>query len=88
MLVTEGPQNRLNAEEYPRRNSMHMQEIRSKAKDFGIKSANQSKVDLVRRIQQAEGNFTCFATAVSGECDQLGCLWREDCFAAARKSAH
>lgn len=68
---------------------MQMQEIRSKAKSFGIKTTTkQTKVDLVRSIQVAEGNFSCFATAVSGDCDQTGCLWREDCFAAAKKQAN
>jgi hypothetical protein len=67
---------------------MQMQEIRSKAKEFGIKTAKQTKVDLVRSIQIAEGNFSCFATAMSGECDQVGCIWREDCFAAAKKQAN
>ena len=67
---------------------MHMQEIRSIAKEYGIKTAKQTKVDLVRTIQQAEGNFSCFATATDGICDQTGCLWREDCFALAQKKAN
>lgn len=67
---------------------MQMQEIRSLAKEFGIKTSKQSKVELVRSIQVAEGNFNCFATATDGICDQLGCMWRDDCFAAAKKEAH
>jgi len=67
---------------------MHMQEIRSIAKEYGIKTAKQTKVDLVRTIQLAEGNFSCFATATAGTCDQTGCLWREDCFALAQKKAN
>lgn len=68
---------------------MQMQEIRNRAKTIGIKaSVKQTKVDLVRSIQVAEGNFSCFATAVNGECDQTGCLWREDCFALAKKQAN
>ena len=65
-----------------------MQEIRTIAKEFGIKTAKQTKVDLVRTIQQAEGNFSCFATATAGDCDQTGCLWREDCFELAKKKAN
>jgi len=64
---------------------MNMQEIRERAKDFGIKTSRMSKMDLVRAIQISEGNFNCFASAMDGECDQLNCMWREDCFAAAKK---
>jgi hypothetical protein len=39
---------------------------------------------LIRAIQLKEGNFDCFATAHEGVCDQGGCLWRTDCFAASR----
>lgn len=67
---------------------MQMQEIRSKAKEFGLKVAKQTKVELVRSIQVAEGNFSCFATATDGVCDQMACSWRDDCFAAAKKKAN
>ncbi|MFO8024443.1 SAP domain-containing protein [Thiohalophilus sp.] len=67
---------------------MQMQEIRQLAKQHGLKTARQSKINLVRHIQSAEGNFECFATAIDGVCDQPGCLWREDCFSAAKKAAH
>ncbi|HID48751.1 MAG TPA: SAP domain-containing protein [Chromatiales bacterium] len=64
---------------------MLMQEIRTLARQRGIKPGKQSKISLVRAIQRTEGNFACFATAYDGECDQTGCLWRKDCFALARK---
>lgn len=67
---------------------MQMQEIRTIAKNFGIKTSRQNKVDLVRSIQVAEGNFSCFATAVNGVCDQTACVWRDDCFEAAKKKAN
>jgi hypothetical protein len=67
---------------------MQMQEIRTIAKDFGLKTTKQTKVDLIRSIQVAEGNFNCFATATDGVCDQMGCMWRDDCFAAAKKKAN
>lgn len=63
-----------------------MQEIRIKAKDFGIKTSRMSKLKLIQTIQLSEGNFSCFATAVNGECDQMACLWRGDCFASAKKN--
>lgn len=64
-----------------------MQEIRERAKDFGIKSVRMSKLNLIREIQLSEGNFSCFASATNSECDQTACLWREDCFAAAKKAS-
>ena len=64
---------------------MNMQEIRVLAKDHGIKSSRMSKVNLIKTIQLTEGNFGCFATATNGECDQVQCLWRDDCFTAAKK---
>ena len=64
---------------------MNMQEIRGIAKTMGIRTSKLRKVDLVKSIQHAEGNFDCFATAESGACDQLACRWRDDCFLLARK---
>lgn len=64
---------------------MNMQEIRVLAKDMGIKSARMSKVSLIQTIQLAEGNFSCFSSAKNGECDQQQCLWRDDCFTAAKQ---
>ncbi len=64
---------------------MNMQEIRSRAKDFGIKTSHISKLKLIQEIQASESNFNCFASAAEGECDQMNCLWRDDCFAAAKK---
>ena len=64
---------------------MNMQELRVIAKEYGIKTSRMSKVQLIHTIQHNEGNFECFATAISGECDQVGCMWREDCFTMARR---
>jgi len=65
---------------------VNLTKIRSLAKDVGVKPGKMRKADLIRSIQRSEGSFDCFGTAVDGECDQLDCLWREDCFAEARKS--
>ena len=65
---------------------MNMQEIRGIAKNFGIKTSRITKANLIKTIQLSEGNFDCFASAVDGECDQSGCIWREDCFAMSDKS--
>jgi hypothetical protein len=64
---------------------MVMQEIRDIARDTGITPGKMSKIMLVRTIQQTEGNAACFATAMSGECEQPGCRWRNDCLAADKK---
>ena len=64
---------------------MNLQNVREKAKDIGIKTSKMSKMDLIRSIQLSEGNFNCFATAGNGECDQMECIWRKDCFASAKK---
>lgn len=64
---------------------MNMQEVRELAKDFGIKTSRMSKAKLIQAIQLSEGNFSCFASAEEGECDQLECSWRDDCFTSAKK---
>ena len=64
---------------------MNMQEIRDRAKDFGIKTGRMSKAKLIQAIQFSEGNFDCFASAIDGQCDQVKCIWRDDCFASAKK---
>ncbi|MFA9461620.1 Rho termination factor N-terminal domain-containing protein [Thiohalorhabdus methylotrophus] len=64
---------------------MDMTEIRAIARRKGIKPAKARKAELIHRIQRAEGNFDCFASAEAGYCDQPACLWREDCFRQARK---
>jgi hypothetical protein len=65
---------------------MKMQEIRELAKSRGIKSGKLSKMNLVREIQRIEGNFDCFGTDYQGQCDQAGCLWREDCIGESKKA--
>ena len=64
---------------------MNMQEIREVAKDFGIKTSRMNKVALVQAIQLSEGNFSCFSSAIDKDCDQTACMWRDDCFATAKK---
>ena len=65
---------------------MNLTKIRSLAKGAGVKPGKMKKADLIRSIQRTEGHFDCFASATSGDCDQQDCLWREDCFAEAKKS--
>lgn len=58
---------------------MKLDDIREIAKQHGIKPGKMKKADLVRAIQQAEGNEACFDTGMSERCGQEQCLWREDC---------
>lgn len=58
---------------------MNLKQIKEIAKSKGVKVGNVKKDELIRAIQRAEGNFDCFGTATAGECDQLNCLWRDDC---------
>ncbi|MEW6595782.1 MAG: Rho termination factor N-terminal domain-containing protein [Thermodesulfobacteriota bacterium] len=61
---------------------MKMPEIRSKAQQLGIRPGKMSKTELIRAIQQQEGNTPCFATAMS-RCEQTACCWRDDCLKMA-----
>ena len=60
---------------------MVLKELKEKAKILGIKpKIGMKKVDLIRSIQTAEGNFPCFCTA-KDFCNQMSCSWRGDCLA-------
>jgi len=63
---------------------MKLEVVCTIAKSHGIHTGKRLKTDLVKAIQSDEGNFDCFATAYAGVCDQGECLWREDCFNAAK----
>jgi hypothetical protein len=65
---------------------MQLQNIKEIAKERGLKVSGQKKENLIKQIQIAEGNFDCFATAYAGVCDQMGCLWRDDCLKASVQS--
>ncbi len=58
---------------------MNMTQIKAIAKERGVKPGSMKKAELVRSIQQAEGNNPCFATQQAGGCGQVECLWRDDC---------
>ena len=63
---------------------MKMREIREIAKQKGVTGAKKmDKKSLIRAIQKAEGNNPCFSTKPLNECDQMNCLWREDCTMAS-----
>ena len=60
---------------------MRMSEIHKIAKKLGIKSFGKKKVELIKEIQEKEGNIPCFGTDRVNHCNEINCLWREDCIA-------
>jgi hypothetical protein len=58
---------------------MKIYEIKDIAKRHHITVGKAKKSELIRAIQQAEGNRQCFNTNCSKECGQYTCLWKEDC---------
>ncbi|MBU1487947.1 Rho termination factor N-terminal domain-containing protein [bacterium] len=59
---------------------MKIADVQKKAKEMGLKAGRMKKADLIRAIQIAEGNSSCFGTAAEC-CDQADCCWAEDCLA-------
>jgi len=59
---------------------MKIREIREIAGKKGVAGGKKmEKTELIRAIQKAEGNSPCFSTKPLDQCDQVNCLWREDC---------
>ncbi|MBE0503807.1 MAG: SAP domain-containing protein [Desulfuromonadales bacterium] len=58
---------------------MKIDAIKEIAKRHQLKPGKANKGELIRAIQQAEGNSTCFGGNNANECGQFNCLWREDC---------
>jgi hypothetical protein len=58
---------------------MNMNQVKEIAKDRGVKPGKMKKQDLIRTIQQVEGNPECFNTNFSQACGQDDCIWRPDC---------
>jgi len=44
------------------------------------------KIEAIRSIQRTEGNFDCFARVKNGYCDQMGCLFYEDCMKSSQQA--
>jgi len=62
---------------------MKIQAIRATAKNKGVKVGSQDKIDLIKSIQRVEDNNDCLATSYVNKCNQLNCLWRDDCLKVA-----
>lgn len=59
---------------------MNMPEIRQKAEEVGLKGVGKlRKAELIRKIQQAEGNNPCYGAQWRQQCGEMDCCWRSDC---------
>ena len=64
---------------------MLVKEIKAIAVSKGVKPGKLKKAELIKAIQEAEGNIPCFKTDVAKNCQEMGCLWREDCIGKPKK---
>ena len=53
---------------------MKIDEIKKIASQYNINLGKAKKNDLVRAIQEAEGNLACFESNTSVECGQDNCF--------------
>lgn len=58
---------------------MTFAKIKLIAVEHGIRVVGVKKADIVRAIQEKEGNTPCFATGKASECAQPHCLWATAC---------
>lgn len=63
---------------------MRLEDVRAIAKHYRIKFDGLSKNEIIQNIQRQDGHVDCFATMSDGNCGRTRCLWRKECFAAAR----
>lgn len=64
---------------------MNIKQVRELAKDKGVKTGRLSKVKMVQLIQQVEGDFNSFASAINGYFGQTSCIWQTEFFESAKK---
>ncbi len=60
---------------------MKYRDVQQQAKKMGLKCSGIKKADMIRSIQSAERNETCFASDRTS-CDQKQCCWVADCVTA------
>lgn len=58
---------------------MNFKEVQRLGKKMGLKVTGVKKDELIRAIQSAEGNITCFGTERVQYCGEKRCLWYDDC---------
>jgi len=58
---------------------MLVKEIKEIAMQRRVDVRKMKKAEMVRAMQEHEGNTPCFQTGAKETCGQLECMWREDC---------
>ena len=64
---------------------MKFNEIQKMAKGMGINTFKMKKIDMIQAIQRSENNIECFGTSRVEYCEELTCLWRDDCLPLSEK---
>jgi hypothetical protein len=57
---------------------MQMEKIREIARKMNLAPEAMERDELIRAIQEEEGNIPCFRTG-QPSCQQYDCWWRVDC---------
>lgn len=58
---------------------MNLIQIRKYAGEKGVEPGKMTKPELIRAIQAAEGNPTCYGSERKYCCPETQCLWGNDC---------
>ncbi len=58
---------------------MNLSQVKDVAKERGVTVGRMKKEELIRSIQNTEGNPECYNTQFVQSCGQDACLWRADC---------
>jgi len=58
---------------------MKYNEIQKMAKNKGVNTFQMKKKDMILAIQRSENNIECFGSSRVEHCQELTCLWRDDC---------
>ena len=58
---------------------MNFNDVKKLAKKMNINTYRLKRSDVIRSIQRAEKNIDCFATDRAIICNEMNCLWRDDC---------
>jgi len=58
---------------------MKFNEIQKMAKKMGVNTFRMNKTGMIRTIQRAENNIECYGSLRVNYCQEMECLWRDDC---------
>ena len=65
---------------------MKYNEIQKMAKNRGVNTFQMKKKDMILAIQRSENNLECFGSSRVEYCQELTCLWRDDCVTLNKSS--